>query len=386
MSKLKLYGKRNILYKCVMYLMRIFPIDEKKVVVSNFRGEGFYDNPKYIIEKLFDLDSSYKIFWLVNDEMEVFPGYIKKVKIHTIRSLFHLTTAGIWIDDCRKPLYTTKRKGQYYIQTWHAGISNKLGEALARESLSDEYILAAKNDSEMANLFLSNSDWLSDSYKKSFWYNGEILKKGLPREDILFADSNKFYKEVCKFYGVEEDVCFLLYAPTFRKNEDLSAYDIDYDRLITTLRRYNNVNWKIIIRLHPNIAMKKDAIKYSESILNGSIYPDINHLILASSFVISDYSSCIFDAMIAKTKVLIYANDICSYDRPLAFKWSDLPFLVAENNDELNYNIQFFDENIYQSKVSGFLNKCGFYENGQAAEEVAKLIVNLKRKIKNESE
>lgn len=43
MSKLKLYGKRNILYKCVMYLMRIFPIDEKKVVVSNFRGEGFYD-------------------------------------------------------------------------------------------------------------------------------------------------------------------------------------------------------------------------------------------------------------------------------------------------------------------------------------------------------
>mgnify|MGYP000211603761 CR=1 FL=1 len=90
MSKLKLYGKRNILYKCVMYLMRIFPIDEKKVVVSNFRGEGFYDNPKYIIEKLFDLDSSYKIFWLVNDEMEVFPGYIKKVKIHTIRQEYGL--------------------------------------------------------------------------------------------------------------------------------------------------------------------------------------------------------------------------------------------------------------------------------------------------------
>ena len=52
MNKLKLYGKRNFIYKAIIYLFRLCPIDEKKIVVSNFRGKGFYYNPKYIVEKL----------------------------------------------------------------------------------------------------------------------------------------------------------------------------------------------------------------------------------------------------------------------------------------------------------------------------------------------
>lgn len=96
----------------------------------------------------------------------------------------------------------------------------------------------------MANLFLSNSDWLSDSYKKSFWYNGEILKKGLPREDILFADSNKFYKEVCKFYGVEEDRVLCLDAQVYGKYNTTP-----YDKLKLDLTYIETYSLKLDLKL-----------------------------------------------------------------------------------------------------------------------------------------
>lgn len=380
MNKLKLYGKRNIIYKAIMYLFRLFPIDDTKIVVSNFRGKGFYDNPKYIVEKLHEMNESYKIFWLVADDINDLPSYIYGIRIHSIKSLFHLATAAIWIDNCRKPLYVTKRKKQYYIQTWHAGISYKLGEAYAIKSLSNEYILAAQKDSEMANLFLSNSEWLSKSYIDSFWYKGEIFKKGLPREDVLFENPNKYYMQVCHFYKSSDNTRFLLYAPTFRKNNDISAYDVNYDRLIDTLNKSTGEQWKVIVRLHPNVASQKDIIDYNIEILNGSDYPDINHLILASSIVISDYSSCIFDAMLAKKYVLIYASDMRTYDRNLAFEWNELPFLISENNDELIQNVVSFDEGVYRTKVKNFCEKCGFYESGHAAEEVAKHILYIKEK------
>ena len=30
----------------------LFPIDSKKIIVSCFKGKGFTDNPKYIVEEL----------------------------------------------------------------------------------------------------------------------------------------------------------------------------------------------------------------------------------------------------------------------------------------------------------------------------------------------
>ena len=39
---------KYFLLRCFMRLLWIAPIDEKKIVLSNFNGKGFGDNPKYI--------------------------------------------------------------------------------------------------------------------------------------------------------------------------------------------------------------------------------------------------------------------------------------------------------------------------------------------------
>lgn len=380
MKNLRIYGKRNILYIFILYLFRIFPIKRKKIFVANFKGKGFADNPKYIIERLNELDDSYKIYWMVESYKIKIPDYIVPVKKNTIISLYHIATARIWIDDCRKDLYFRKRKGQFYIQTWHAGIGNKLGEAFAIDKLPAEYILAAKNDSKMADLFLSNSEWLSCSYRNSYWYKGSILKKGLPREDILFDDKLKFHKEICDFYEVENDTKFILYAPTFRNDGNIEVYNIDYKILLDSFNiRYKGC-WKLIIRLHPNIQNLQDSIEYSSTILNGSKYEDINRLIMASDFVISDYSSCLFDALLANCNAFVYASDLAEYqekERGFAFTWEEQPFLIAENNEQLSDIVMNFNDAIYKKKRKEFLNTCGFYEHGNASTEVAKYIINL---------
>lgn len=55
----------------------------------------------------------------------------------------------------------------------------------AESNLSKGYIEAAKLDSKIADLFISNSKFCTNMYKEFFWYNGEILEAGSPRCDIL---------------------------------------------------------------------------------------------------------------------------------------------------------------------------------------------------------
>ena len=68
------------------------------------------------------------------------PEGIHVVKINSIASLYHLSTAKIWIDNCRKSPYITKRKKQYYIQTWHGAIGFKKIEKEAGKELKNNLL------------------------------------------------------------------------------------------------------------------------------------------------------------------------------------------------------------------------------------------------------
>lgn len=368
---------KRILINMLMRLFGILPIKKNKIIFSSYHGTSYSCNPRCISEALQKKNKNLDIVWVLPPNYDV-PDGVRVVQEKSIRGIYEYATAKVWVDNCRKSIWMHKRKKQYYIQTWHAGISNKLGEGYAQDELPEEYIMSAKHDSQMADLFLSNSRWLSESYRKCFWYKGKIFEGGLPREDVLKSGHETFHREICDFYGVNYNTKFVLYAPTFRNSGDLSVYNIDYERLISILNKDGN-NWKIILRLHPNIQRMQTNIKYNDNILNGSKFAEINNLILASSLFISDYSSCMFDAMIAGCNVILYASDIENYEneRGFAFKWSELPFLIATNNDELEQCIQNFDSKIYKEKVDLFSEQCGIYNKHNASEEVADIILRV---------
>lgn len=376
---------KKIMMIVLFYVFRIFPINHNKIVVCSYLGRGYGDNGKYIIDELLRRNSDFDIVWLVRSKSEIFPKGVRSVKYNTLQAVYEQVTAKLWIDNRRKPGYVRKRTKQFYIMTWHAGIGLKRGEGAAIEALTDNYISAAKNDSKMANLFLSDSRWTTNLYRKYFWYNGEILEKGLPREDILFQSSTAVKKKMTEFYGLEPNCKIVLYAPTFRKSrsvEDLALYSMEWNSLLNTLTEKFQGNWIGMIRLHPNISEQADLLQLPPNIINVSLYPDMQELLAVSDILITDYSSCMFDFGATGKPAFIYAPDLQDYkgDRNFLFKLEDLPFAISEKQEDLKKCISTFDEVNYRVEVKKFYNQCGFFKGGKASKYVVDYILEYMEK------
>ena len=109
----------------------------------------------------------------------------------------------------------------------------------------------------------------------------------------------------------------------------------------------------------------------------------MQELIAASDFLITDYSSCMFDMAISGKPCILYVPDIKEYtanERALYFNLDELPFPIALNMKELYEKIKSFDFDMYQNRIKAFLDSVGNYEDGHATERVAKYIERKCRK------
>lgn len=75
--------------------------------------------------------------------------------------------------------------------------------------LSKSYVYNAKRDSKMADLFISSAKFLTDLYRRAFWYDGEILEVGFPRNDIFsYVERKEIRQKVLNQYGIAESKKF----------------------------------------------------------------------------------------------------------------------------------------------------------------------------------
>lgn len=69
----------------------------------------------------------------------------------------------VWIDNYRKPFGTCKRKGQYYLNVNHYTIGIKCTGLLRGKGFSEMAYLVSKNDSDMIDHLVIDSDWCEQS-------------------------------------------------------------------------------------------------------------------------------------------------------------------------------------------------------------------------------
>lgn len=371
---------RGEIAKLLFYVCRIFPIKKNKIVIDNYAGKGFGDNGKYIALELLKRRKKYDIVWLVRDKAEnQFPEGIREVPYASLESIYEQATAKIWIDNLRKPTYVRKRKGQYYIMTWHGGIGPKKIEKEAEDTLQESYIQRAKNDSKMTNLMLAESDYTYCKYRNYFWYDGEIMKFGSPRQDILFHCNNDLKKYIFQKMGIKDDCHIFLYAPTFRNDmteDDLKIYQLNWERLLETLEEKFKNKWIGFIRLHPNVAKldQHHNLATNNRVFDVTSYPDMQELLCISDIVLTDYSSCIYDFALTLRPGFILARDFADYkkERDLCFDISQAPFPIATSEEALMKLIKNFNLIDYQKKVHKFYDDFfGLYSGGHAAEITA---------------
>ena len=378
-------------YYFLYLLFRPIPL-KNKIVASSFNGNKYGDNTRYILEAVHELDETVELVWLCNPEADFdLPEYVKRVKCSDKRGiakrLFHYYTSKVWVDTHLYDKYLKKRSGQFVVETWHGGLGIKKIEGDVPKFRNNRFQVGKiQKTCQLADLFISNSDFLSGIYRRAFGYNGEIWKTGFPKNDIVLSKNNEYRKELVKQLGVSQNVKFIIYAPTYRgKLEDtgcldMTPYDLDFSGLINAFQESFGGEWMVLVRWHPWMKQYIDKTEktYPEGVVDATGFFDMPEIISCADAFITDYSSCIFDAALKRIPCFIYANDFDEYigDRGVYYTLEQLPFPCADNNESLAQLIRDYQPIIYIQRLSDFEELNGLFEPGDAANVIAKKIIN----------
>ncbi|MGL5549113.1 MAG: CDP-glycerol glycerophosphotransferase family protein [Culicoidibacterales bacterium] len=372
----------KIVIRLYSSMFNMLPIKKNKIFMYSYYGSQYGCNPKYISEFMNEYEpKTFDIVWAFNDpkKYEYIQG-IRCVRIMSWRYFYELATAKVIITNYRTTKDFSKRKGQYYIQTWHSSLRLKQIEQDAEESLPLNYIEMAKADSQKIDLLLSGCQFSSEIFKRAFWYSGEIFEYGTPRNDLLFHLPKELKQQMFKNFEIDSNKKIVLYAPTFRKENSLSVYDLDYQALCKKLQEVFGGEWQVLIKLHPHLINEAKKLSNNQYVLNVTEYDDIQQLLAMSDVLISDYSSLMFDFSVTKRPCFLYVPDLEVYtntDRKLYFEIEKLPFIKAQTTKELLNRIEMFNQNDYEAEITKFEKTIGNFETGQAS----RLLVEHIKKI-----
>lgn len=241
---------------------------------------------------------------------------------------FYMTSKIVYVDDYYHLIsYVKKKKKTTLIQLWHGcGAFKTIG--FSRFHKSSALQLYSVNHRQYDYAIVSSPE-ITDFYAEAFGISSEkVLPLGSPRCDIL--TNEKYQKEVReKFYLEYPDLInkkLLLFAPTFRGKGNGDCYypveKFNVDNVLQTLGE----EWAVIIKLHPYLTEKLTFSRDNEKRVADCGKWDINDILFVTDFLVTDYSSVIFEASILEI--------------PMAFLAFDLDKFIAKR--DFYYNFKYF--------------------------------------------
>lgn len=346
---------------------RVHGVQPKKVLFTSFKGKAYSDSPRFISEALHAIRPDLEIVWQLADPAQA-PDYVRAVRPHTLAALTELSTARCFVDNFNRPIYLLKFPGQLYVQTWH-------GDRGFKKMLYDMEDGLKYPDYRQMDLAVSGSDFGTKNYRSAFRYAGEVMQKGMPRNDALVnADAQTVAAARVKL-GIADGVKVLLYAPTFRDaTAGLSQRaGFDLQRALATLERATGEKWIGLTRAHDqNRAIEAGA---SPSVRDVTDWPEMSELLLAADLLITDYSSSAGDYVLLNRPVILYQPDLDTFvssDREMYFDLRSCPYVRAESEAALYGMLEHFAE--IPSDGAAVRAFYGTTETGTSARAVAEWI------------
>lgn len=362
------------------------PIVPGRVVCHSHSFQQYSCNPRYLTEYLHKHHPEFEIYWVFRKGANTseLPKGVKSVRFRTWEYLKLMASAEFVFSNVRTDpwrVYWHKRCGQKYVMLWHGGVSLKRIEADAIDALSFSYIYRAKADSRICDLMISGCRMQTELQAKSFWYDGEIMERGIPRNDIFFDTERRKHLRlyIANHYGIDPASRIVLYAPTFRSNHSTEPYTIDWSRVMPAISQmFGGDKVAVLVRMHPNLIGKVETSHLTafEGVCDATRYNDMQELLSAADMLITDYSSSMFDFAMQSRPCILYATDAEAYDRGFYFNLIELPFPLAENEEQLIATIEAFDSAAYTSRLNTFFTeRVGLREDGHASEALAEWMV-----------
>ena len=270
---------------------------------------------------------------------------------HMLKQMYHISRSKVVILDtyCVAVSVLKHKKGLKVIQIWHAlGLMKKAGYAiLDKEEGRDSKKSILMNMHKNYDYIYTSSEKCISAIAEVFGYKEEYVKSvPLPRIDLL---KDKKYQsntkdKIFKKYPKLKDKKNIVYAPTFRK-DDTSMKDAIEDLCKSIdYKKYN-----LIIKLHPLSKIEYDS---SYAIVDNSF--STMEMLSISDYVISDYSSIIYEAGVMNKKLLFYAFDLDEYKNKRDFYIdynNDLNGPIVKSGKEISEFLKNPDYSKYKSST-----------------------------------
>ncbi len=361
----------------LLNVLNIFPIRKNRILFYSFNGKRYACNPLYISEYLSQNNADeLDMIWAFK-EPDKLKGSVsancRTVRFRSLKYYYYAKTSHVIVYNVQEQGELSKRKGQLFVQTWHASNGYKK-ISHAKDTLDKKRLaLMHKNYS----LVLSGCESMTERrVRTSMNFSGEVIH-GTPRMDILInQDRPELKLNVQEYFRIRDDVRIMLYAPTWKKNRSDSDYGLDYEKLKSTLEDKFGGSWIILVRFHPNMQVSDDF--ENEYVRNATNYPDIQELMYASDAMISDYSSCIWDYSFLERPGFLFCTDFeenggnSTFEVPIE-QWG---FPVCLTMEELIREIQSFSDDKNRKRIRDNHIAMGSYEDGKATERICNRIMS----------
>lgn len=359
----------------VLSILKLFPTKSKNIFFESYNGKQFSDNPLYLYKYLQEISCDFRYIWALFDPSLIQGESVLVVKPRTIRYFYYLITAKYVFTNIQLSAYVPKKKDSLWINTWHGGGKFKKVD-IPTVTLYER--LTKKIVAQNTDYYVTSSAGFTSVMQPSTGIVIEkFIKTGMPRNDIFFYNEKRksASKKVRQFYNIQEDIFIVLYVPTYRGNVKNSNFGIQLD--IEKINRAILKRFKreplLLFRAHHAMVIVNG---FSEKAINASSYPDIQELLCVADFMITDYSSVIWDYSLTGKPGLLFTPDLEEYEnnRGLYSPISTWPFIYCKTNEELEREILNFDEKLSREKIEKYLKNLKCYDNGSACYQITKIL------------
>jgi CDP-glycerol glycerophosphotransferase len=361
-----------LLVRALLTPFTLLPVKRNRVMFVSYRGTRYSCSPRAVSEALEKLaDGKLEINWgLRHPENYAFLKQrgINVINDRSLKFIYRALTSRVVVTNIHYKPYLPRRRGQYFIHTWHGGGLYKR-EGI-QTGIQKKYL---RLQGIRFGAYLSSSRGFTDQViKGSFGWQGEVLEFGMPRNDIFFSPGRESLRNETRARLGWTDRHIALYAPTWRDDQSLFT-PFDPQKVKTALSKRFGGQWEIWFRGHyysDTAALKLDGDVSGEE--------DMQPLLLAADCLITDYSSSIWDASFAGLQTFLYCPDIANYVSIRNF-YSDIrtwPGVFSEDERGLIDGILSFDGTAYAEKIARHHAALGSCETGRAALLTAQRIMD----------
>lgn len=362
--------------------------DKKLAFFESFKGKSYSGQPKYIYEKLLELgyDKYLNFVWSYDGNLDI-PGNPIITSRDSDNYNRFLKGSKYWVTNISFPILKEDEE-TIYLQTTHGTPYKHMGSDIQtnNKNIPKGRVLL---ESGTWNYLLSPNNFSKEVFKRAFEYDGTIINKGYPANDIFYKDMEEEKEKIRTKLNIPKDKKIILYAPTFRDYEAHTKKDSEFTIFLDFKKLFDNLSdeYILIVRLHyllsKNLKLSKEL---EDFIIDLSDYDDIADLYLISDILISDYSSAFFDYAHSKKPILFFVPDYEKYSkfRGLYSEVKEtLPGPEIYSNDELVESIKNINKisKEYNEKYNIFYDKFCNLGHGTSSDDVVRIVFG---DVKNE--